>query len=74
MSGARVGLEIIISEVISRLQVTNYKGLSTSHSETARTPKGGRREKMEKKGTVCSCQLRQLPKALCMTAENVNLK
>lgn len=59
--GLEVGLEIIISEVISRFQVTSYKGPSTSHSETARTPKGGRREKMERKGTVCSCQLRELP-------------
>lgn len=47
-------------------------------SETARIqmlPKGGRRKKMEKKGTVCSCQLRALPpKELCITTENVNLK
>lgn len=38
-------------------------------------PKGGRRKKMEKKGTVCSCQLRELsPKELCIATEDINLK
>lgn len=73
--GLEVGLEIIISEVISRFQVTSYKGPSTSHSETARTPKGGRREKMERKGTVwCVHANSENYQALRKTAENVNLK
>lgn len=42
--------------------------------EDTNDAKGRQKEKIQKKGTVCSCQLRELPNTLCLTAENGNLK